>query len=145
MQLFISRNFPDGVGGSSLKKRNRLADDMDSDDNEKLKQGKPVQHMKLENKKMHVARATEVFGEAAKQRTSILKESTRKTAEINAAKSYGKFKNKIREGRADLRALQKEPDFDSRSSEAKEVKETIPFFKEEAHCIFEELELQKSI
>jgi hypothetical protein len=66
MQTFISWNLPDGVRGSSLKKRNRLADNTDSNDDEKGKQGKTGWHIKPENKKMHVARAMEVFGEAAK-------------------------------------------------------------------------------
>jgi hypothetical protein len=51
----------------------------------KVKQGKPVHPVKLENEKMRVAWAMEVFGEAAKQGTSILKESTQKTAGINTA------------------------------------------------------------
>jgi hypothetical protein len=43
-----------------------------------------------------------------------------------------KFKNKIREDRADLRVLKIELYYSSESSEAKELKETIAFFKEEA-------------
>lgn len=100
---------------------------------------------------MRVAQAMEVFGEAAKERTSILKgqvmESKRhaeKTAGINAAEAYGKFKTKLREGRADLRALRRESDYDSNSSEAEEVKETIAFFKQKAGCIFHDLQ-EKSI
>jgi hypothetical protein len=89
MQMSISGNLPDGVGGSSLKKRNRLVDDTDSDNNEKGKQGKTGWHVKPENEKMHVARAMEVFGKAAKQQTSILKETTQKTVGINAAEVYG--------------------------------------------------------
>ena len=135
-----------------MKKRLRLEDDTDSDNDDKGKKGKTGGRVKPENEKMRVPRAMEVFGEAAKQRTSILKrqvqESTRqaeKTARINAAEADGKFKNKIREGsRADLRVLKKEFDYESESSEAQEVKETIAFFKEKASCIFEELQ-KKSI
>jgi hypothetical protein len=61
MHSFISGNFPDGVGGNSLKKINRLADDTDSDNDEKVKKGKPVRRVKLENEKMRVAWAMEVF------------------------------------------------------------------------------------
>ncbi len=39
--------------------------------------------------------------------------------------------------------MRENDDYDNESSEAKDLKETIAFFKEEARIIFEELQLQK--
>jgi hypothetical protein len=145
MKTFVSGNLPDGVGGSSLKKkRDIFADDTDSDNEEKGKKPRrQPRGTKGASEKMRVALAMEAFGKAAKERTSIMKGQAKQIAGINSAEAYGKFKNKVREGRADLRALRKESFYDSASSETKELKETIKFFKGEARCIFEELELQK--
>jgi hypothetical protein len=65
-------------------------------------------------------------------------------AVFNAAKfdkilleSYGTYKRNIREGRADLRVLKSDCNYDSDCSEAQEVKETISFFKRQAAAVFE--------
>jgi hypothetical protein len=47
---------------------------------------------------------------------------------LNTAEAYGRFRNKIKEGRADLQALKKLEDYESDSLEV-EVKQTIAFFK----------------
>jgi hypothetical protein len=57
--------------------------------------------------------------------------------------SYGEYKLKVKEGRADLRALKREIDYFSESSEAEDVKETIAFFKDKASSIFNQLEDKK--
>jgi hypothetical protein len=71
-------------------------------------------------------------------------------AVFNAAKfdkilsdSYGTYKRNIREGRADLRVLRADLDYNTDSSEAKEVKETITFFKKQAAAVFEQIEKMK--
>jgi hypothetical protein len=156
MKTYISGDLPDGVGGSSLKKR-KFADDSSGEDNEKGrkdngkgKQNKSGTRARPVNEKNRVARAMEVVGEAAKERTAIIdrqaKVSTRhaeKTAGIYSAEAYGRFKKSVGEGRAGLRALRENDDYDTESSEAEDLKETIAFFKEEARIIFEELQLQK--
>jgi hypothetical protein len=72
-------------------------------------------HHKPENEKMYIAWTMEVFGKGAKQRISILKGQVEESmwlaennAGVNTAEVYGKFKNKIRECRADLQALNAE-------------------------------------
>ncbi len=114
MKTYISGDLPDGVGGSSLKKR-KFADDSSGEDNEKGKdngkgkQNKSGPRARPVNEKNRVARAMEAVGEAAKERTAIIdrqaKVSTRhaeKTAGIYSAEAYGRFKKSVGEGRAGL-------------------------------------------
>jgi hypothetical protein len=127
----------------------RLQDASDSDNSDD-KPKKKVKTSKQENEKLRVARAMEAFGEAATERASLLKSQAKETSEMRAAEldkrlsaSYGEYKIKVKEGRADLRALKREMDYDSESSEAEDVKQTIAFFKDKAASIFDQLENKK--
>ena len=148
MWSYISGDLPDEVGGSSLKKK-RLADDTGTSEDEgnprakKKNKEQDRRVKKPENEKMRVARAMEVVGEAAKERTAIFKGQTLVTTRHGSAEAYGRFQKSVREGRADLRVMREQYDYDSESSEAKCLKETVAFFKEEARIIFDELEHQK--
>ncbi len=146
MKALVSGDLPAGVGGSYLK---RLQDASDSDDNDD-KPKKKVKTSKQENEKLRVARAMEAFGEAATERASLLKSQAKETSEMRAAEldkrlsaSYGEYKIKVKEGRADLRALKREMDYDSESLEAEDVKQTIAFFKDKAASIFDQLKNKK--
>ena len=148
MKAYVGGDLPKGVGGSYLK---RTADDGNAsgseDDNKprkKVKAGKP------ETEKLRVARAMEQFGLAAKERQYIFKYQAKEVTDMRAAEldkrltaSYGDYKNKVKEGRADLRALKKDLYYDSESSEAEDVKQTIAFLKDKATSIFDQLEEKK--
>jgi hypothetical protein len=148
MKALVSGDLPAGVGGSYLK---RLQDaDANASDSDDDKPKKKVKTSKQENEKLRVARAMEAFGEAATERASLLKSQAKETSEMRAAEldkrlsaSYGEYKIKVKEGRADLRALKREMDYDSESSEAEDVKQTIAFFKDKAASIFDQLENKK--
>ena len=71
MKAFVSGNLPDGVGGSSLKKRDKYETDSDDEEKNKSKRRRNrSQGGKPDTEKLRVARAMEVFGEV---RTSFKK------------------------------------------------------------------------
>jgi hypothetical protein len=142
MKAYVGGDLPDGVGGSYLKV---TADESDNDRPPKKKI-----KVKQESEKLRVAKAMEQFGVAAKERASILKFQAKQTSEMRSAEldkrltaSYGEYKMKVKEGRADLRALKKDIYYDSESSEVEDAKQTIAFYKDKAASIFDQLEEKK--
>jgi hypothetical protein len=153
MKAYVGGDLPEGIGGSYLKRSAdvKQLNTSDSDD-EKKPSKKKVKASKQESEKLRVARAMEQFGEAARERSSLLKYQAKETSEIRAAEldkrlttSFGDYKNKVKEGRADLRALKKDLYYDSESSEVQDVKHTISFYKDKAAAIFTQLEEKKKV
>ena len=153
MKAYVGGDLPQGVGGSYLK---RTADvkqfNAESEDDAKRPNKKKIRASKHDSEKLRVAKAMEQFGEAARERSCLLTHQAKETTEMRAAEldkrltaSFGEYKNKVKEGRADLRALKKDIYYDSESSEVEDVKHTIAFYKDKAASIFDPLEEKKKV